>query len=47
MRQESELYMNKPHTIGADYHALDYMLLHNLYLIHLKGLIPEAEKRKK
>jgi len=45
MREKSELYLNKPHTIGADYHALDYMLLHNLYLMHLNGLVPERSKK--
>jgi len=45
MREKSELYLNKPHTIGADYNALDYMLLHNLYLMHLNGLVPERSKK--
>ena len=45
MREESELFMNKPHTIGAEYAGLDYMLLYNLYLLHLKDLVPERSKK--
>jgi hypothetical protein len=45
MRSYSELFMNKPHTIGAEYAGLDYMLLHNLYLMHLKGLVKSTDKK--